>query len=89
MEVEGSLLHRVELFRNTGSFFRNLEELFSENSWLQVMMGQGVEPLDIHPVAKHLTDDNLIAMMQRLSVQARQQVEALPTHKQFLKENFG
>lgn len=34
-------------------------------------------------------DSNLVAMMQRLSVQARQQVEALPTHKQFLKENFG
>jgi tryptophan halogenase len=35
---------KIELFRETGRVFRKNEELFAENSWVQVMMGQGIEP---------------------------------------------
>ncbi|MGH8224384.1 MAG: tryptophan halogenase family protein, partial [Woeseiaceae bacterium] len=39
MEIPGSLAHRIELFRETGRVFRAPNELFAENSWIQVMLG--------------------------------------------------
>ncbi|MFN3456365.1 MAG: tryptophan halogenase family protein, partial [Novosphingobium sp.] len=44
MEIPASLEHKIELFRETGRVFRKNEELFAENSWVQVMMGQGINP---------------------------------------------
>jgi len=88
-QVPETLRHRVDLFRATGSFFRNLEELFSENSWIQVMMGQGVTPEKTHPVARQMSQAELSQMMQRLSAEVRRKVDALPAHGDFLAENFA
>ena len=41
MPIPDSLAQKIELFRETGRVFRRNEELFAENSWVQVMMGQG------------------------------------------------
>ena len=88
-QVPETLRHRVDLFRATGSFFRNLEELFSENSRIQVMMGQGVTPEKTHPVARQMSEAELSQMMQRLSAEVRRKVDALPAHCDFLAENFA
>ena len=42
-----SLQHRIDLFRETGRVFRVPNELFAENSWIQVMLGQGITPSSI------------------------------------------
>ena len=44
MEIPASLQHRIDLFRETGRVFRVPNELFAENSWIQVMLGQGIVP---------------------------------------------
>ncbi len=44
MDIPPSLRHRIELFRETGRVFRAPNELFAENSWIQVMLGQGIVP---------------------------------------------
>ncbi|WP_369622439.1 tryptophan 7-halogenase, partial [Pseudoalteromonas distincta] len=41
MAIPDSLAQKIALFRETGRVFRRNEELFAENSWVQVMMGQG------------------------------------------------
>ena len=44
MEVPDSLNERFELFRSSGRFFKhNAQELFAEDSWVQVLIGQGFE----------------------------------------------
>src|SRR3546814_4950756 len=47
MPIPDSLTQKIELFRETGRVFRRNEELFAEKSWVQVMMGQGIEPQKI------------------------------------------
>ncbi len=43
MEVPGSLQARIELFRTSARFFkRGIAELFGEESWVQVLLGQGL-----------------------------------------------
>ena len=44
MNVPDSLKHRIELFKQTGRVFQVPTELFGENSWTQVMLGQGLMP---------------------------------------------
>ena len=44
MDIPDSLTQKIELFRETGRVFRKNEELFVENSWIQVMLGQGIMP---------------------------------------------
>ena len=44
MDVPDSLAERLELFRSSGRFFKhNAQELFAEESWVQVLLGQGFE----------------------------------------------
>ncbi|MFZ1737818.1 tryptophan halogenase family protein, partial [Sphingorhabdus sp.] len=59
MEIPDSLTQKIELFRETGRVFRKNEELFAENSWVQVMMGQGIMPKAYHPIATKLSDKEL------------------------------
>src|SRR3546814_7826993 len=59
MPIPDTLAQKIELFRETGRVFRKNEELFAENSWVQVMMGQGIEPQSWHPIAEKLRDDEL------------------------------
>src|SRR5690606_37641540 len=47
-EIPDTLAQKIALFRDTGRVFRRNEELFAENSWVQVMMGQGITPRAYH-----------------------------------------
>ncbi len=40
-----------------------MKELFAENSWVQVMMGQGIMPRSHHPIAAKLRDDELDTLL--------------------------
>jgi tryptophan halogenase len=51
MDIPDSLRRRLELFRETGRVFRVSNELFAENPRIQVMLRQGIEPRQHHPVA--------------------------------------
>src|SRR4029079_12399531 len=59
MEIPPSLKHRIGLFRETGRVFRAQNELFAENSWIQVMLGQGMVPESHHPAADLMRDAEL------------------------------
>src|SRR5688500_6119851 len=57
MEIPATLRHRINLFRETGRVFRVPNELFAENSWIQVMLGQGIMPEQHHQVADLMDDE--------------------------------
>src|SRR5439155_13183080 len=49
MSVPDTLQAKMRLFASNGQFFRNGEELFGLTSWVQVMLGQGIQPRAYHP----------------------------------------
>ena len=51
IEMPESLARKLAMFRSTGQIFREGEELFTEVGWMQVMLGQGIEPARYHPLA--------------------------------------
>lgn len=84
MAVPDTLAHRLELFRETGFVFPDAEDVFRVDSWLQVMVGQRLEPAAYHHMARMLDDDQLRTMLATLKANIGAAVAKLPTHKEFL-----
>ena len=85
MEIPDSLRHRIELFRQTGRVFKVPTELFGENSWIQVMLGQGVVPEQYHPIVNMMDDDELERFLTGIHAAAERLVEQLPEHQRFIE----
>ncbi len=85
MALPPSLQHRIDLFRQTGRVFRVDGELFSENSWTQVMLGQGLVPAQHHPVADLMGDAELARFLGGLQAATAQAAQALPRHQDYVR----
>jgi tryptophan halogenase len=84
LPMPGSLEQKIELFRETGRVFRKNEELFVENSWVQVMMGQGIMPQSYHPIATRLRADELDKFLTMLRESVTKTVAGLPDHQAYI-----
>jgi tryptophan 7-halogenase len=89
MAVPDTLMQKIDLFRESGRVFRKNEELFAENSWVQVMMGQGIMPRAYHPVAEKLTDDELARLLKLLRDEVTRTVAKLPEHGAYVAQYCG
>jgi tryptophan halogenase len=85
MDIPDSLKHRIALFRETGRVFRMPDELFAENSWIQVMMGQGVTPQRYHPVADVMSEPDLARFLGEIRSNVDSTVRQLPAHMDYLR----
>lgn len=89
MDVPDSLAHRIALFEETGRVFRKNEELFVENSWVQVMMGQGITPRAWHPMASKLTAEELDHFLGTIAGNVEQTLSRLPAHSDYVANYCG
>ena len=86
MEIPDSLRHRIDLFRETGRVFRVPTELFAENSWIQVMLGQGIVPEQYHPVVDVMSDDELDRFLREIKSRVDNAVAQLPQHDVYVEQ---
>lgn len=84
MEIPDSLQHRIELFKQTGRVFKVPGELFGENSWIQVMIGQGLQPEQYHPIVNMMSDEELEQFLTGINSTAYRLVGQLPEHQRFI-----
>jgi len=89
MAVPESLQHRIELFRETGRVFRIPNELFAENSWIQVMLGQGIMPRQHHQTADLMGDAELTHFLEGIRTTIARTVAQLPSHQQYVERYCG
>ena len=89
MEIPDSLTQKIELFRETGRVFRRNEELFAENSWVQVMMGQGITPRSYHPIATKLSDAEVTKLLSTIRDNVARTVAGLPDHEAYVARYCG
>jgi tryptophan halogenase len=64
--------------------FRKNEELFQENSWVQVMLGQGIVPRAHHPIANKLSDAELSGLLSGIRDNVARTVRTLPGHQDYI-----
>ena len=86
MDIPASLRHRIDLFRETGRVFRVAGELFAENSWIQVMLGQGIVPRQHHQVADLMGDAELARFLGGIRSSVDQAVLQLPPHQAYVEK---
>jgi tryptophan halogenase len=84
MDVPTTLQQKIDLFRQSGRVFRRNEELFGENSWVQVMMGQGIVPEGYHPIADKLSDAELDRLLSMIRRQVADTVATMPPHGDYV-----
>jgi tryptophan 7-halogenase len=56
-------------------------------SWLYVMIGQGVEPSGYDPMADTLDPQAVQSNLADIHAVIRRSAEAMPTHQQFISQN--
>ncbi|MGR4875448.1 tryptophan halogenase family protein [Pseudoxanthomonas sp. LARHCG66] len=85
MEIPATLRHRIELFRETGTVFHVPGELFGENSWIQVMLGQGVVPKGYHPTADVMSKEDLQRFLDDIRSNVLGTARQMPAHMDYLR----
>jgi len=85
MTIPDSLQHRIDLFRETGRVFRVPNELFAENSWIQVMLGQGIMPEQHHQTADLMGDAELHDFLSAIRMTVDKNFKQLPSHQSYLQ----
>ena len=84
MTVPETLTHRMQLFRESASVYPADGEFFGEPSWVQVLLGQGIEPSGYHPVVGMTTDDELRRTLTQIRTAVAQKVSSMPRHEEYL-----
>ncbi len=84
MAVPDSLAARIDLFRETGRLMRGEDELFSADSWLAVLIGQGVLPRSWSPLADALPEPLLRQRLKGMAHVIAATAAAMPMHDDFL-----
>lgn len=84
MAIPPRLQHKIALFRSSGAIFNDAHDIFRDASWLQVMLGQGIEPKDFHPAAKVASVAELRTMMDKIAAAKQQPLSQMLSHDEFL-----
>jgi tryptophan halogenase len=85
MDVPDSLTERLELFRASGRFFkRGAQELFAEESWVQVLLGQGLE-MRADPVTQFVPPAEIGGFLGDIASVIEDVAESMPDHAEFLR----
>jgi tryptophan halogenase len=85
MDVPDSLNERFDLFRSSGRFFKHgAAELFAEESWVQVLIGQGFE-MRADPVTQFVSDADLFEYLTDIAETIEDVAAGLPDHGEFVR----
>ncbi|GAA0853141.1 tryptophan halogenase family protein [Aliiglaciecola litoralis] len=84
MSIPDRLQQKMDAFKETAAIFNDNNDIFRDASWLQVMLGQGIQPQDYHPGAKVHGDQELLNVMAKIHDAKRQPLSKMLTHDEFL-----
>lgn len=82
-----TLAHRIELFRARGKVARFDGQLFSEASWIAVMLGQKIAPRHWDPLADTLPIAELQSKAAELRETMHRAIARMPTHAEFIENS--
>ena len=84
MQVPDTLQAKLDLWRSAGRIVRTDNELFAEVGWLQVLVGQRVEPRAHHPVADALDEADVAGYLADVASVVANCVEQMPSHARYV-----
>lgn len=79
-----SLQEKIDLFLSHGRILREDTELFPVQSWLFVMIGQGLIPRGYDPLTDSIAAEKIIATLDDIKTTVARAAEAMPSHRDFI-----
>jgi len=89
MEVPDTLAQRIALFRETGFAYQAPDDLFRVDSWVQVLLGQRIEPGSHHLFGQMMPPAQLRQALTDLKGNIANAVAGMPQHQAFLDQYCG
>jgi tryptophan halogenase len=86
LEPPEGLAAKLAMFASNGRVFREHNELFTETSWLSVLVGQNAPAGGYHPVADIIDDQETLERLAHIRGVVAQTAEAMPTQTKFLRQ---
>ncbi len=87
MALPDTLQAKIALWQQAGTITREHEELFTEDGWLQVLAGQGVEARAHHPLADQIGEGDLAEYLETLELLYRREANAMPMHDDYIAQH--
>jgi tryptophan halogenase len=85
LEPPEGLAYKLDMFRRSGRIFREHDELFTETSWLSVMVGQGIKAQSYHPAADILPDEETLNRLRHIRDVVGQTAALMPMQRDYLQ----
>lgn len=86
MDLPATLQRKIDLWRSNGRIFREDEELFSEESWIQVFLGQGIVPRGYDPLVEIKSDPQIEQFLGNIAATIDRCVEVMPMHAEYVSK---
>ncbi|VXC92339.1 tryptophan halogenase family protein [Sphingomonas sp. AX6] len=87
MDIPDSLAERLDLFRSSARFFvHGKAELFREESWVQVLIGQGLD-MRHDPMVDMIPEGDIASFMHDIQDVIADCANALPSHADYIARN--
>jgi tryptophan halogenase len=87
MSIPASLSAKLALWLGKARVFREQGELFTPDGWIAVLLGQGVRPTSIDPLAATLPPGESARFMAHVRDMIDKTATAMPTHEAFIAEH--
>ena len=84
VDIPDTLAQRIDAFRESALAWQDAEELFRIDSWVQVMLGQRLEPKSWHRMGRLMKPAQLEQALRDLRTNVARAVAAMPDHQAFL-----
>ncbi len=84
LDLPSSLSDRIALFRDNAHVYQAPDEIFRADSWVQVMLGQRLQPSSYHHVARLMPKDRLKQSLGDLKNNINAAVANMPQHEDFI-----
>lgn len=86
MEIPETLRRKVDLWCSNGRIFRENDELFSEESWIEVFLGQGLVPRSYDPLVAIKSDPQIEQFLGNIAATIGRCVDVMPAHDEYVKK---
>jgi tryptophan halogenase len=87
MSIPDSLQQKIDLFKGKGRTLPTPDDLFTEHSWIAVMLGQGIDPAGYDPLVDSLPVDNLRRFVRHAKDVVSKTAHAMPMHQAFIDQH--